>query len=118
MQNKKIDMSSLIMTILTNRKDAIPKNLESSKQVIKFNIPETKHSYVRGNGEGCWGYIENETLDQYSDGIGDFDVILLNDSCYHPDLTYGTVVVVEGRGKTFRPVVKWDWLQAASMKEL
>jgi hypothetical protein len=99
--------------MLINKTEIIPANLESChNSVIKFNIPESEQSYISGNGEGCWGYIEDsETYEKYTKGTGEFEVILLNDCWEYPALTYGTVCQVEGRGEDYRPVAKWDWLQ-------
>lgn len=96
---------------LINKKNAIPEDLKGNKRLIKFNIPESENYYLSGNGEGCWGYIEDDiTYEMYDKGIGEFDVILLNDCWEYPCLVYGTVCQVEGRGDR-RPVVKWDWLK-------
>jgi len=99
---------------LINKANIVPKDLKGNKRVVKFNIPEDFSSYESGNGEGCFGYIEDdETIDQYDKGIGRFDIILLNDCWEYPILKYGTVCLVEGRGADKRPVVKWKWLQLA-----
>ena len=98
--------------MLVNKIECVPETLEGNPRVMKFNIPEDIEGYQRGNGEGVWGYIENESaLEQYDKGIGEFSVILLNDTIYHPILEYGIVCVVEGRGQN-RPIVNWDWLQS------
>jgi hypothetical protein len=82
-----------------------------NKKVVKFNIPEDYDNYVRGNGEGCWGYIENDDIYRmYNEGKGEFEIILLTDCFEYPELKWGTVCLVEGRGDN-RPIVKWDWLK-------
>jgi hypothetical protein len=97
---------------LVNKKDILPEQIEKSdRKLIKFNIPENHNSYETGNGEGCWGYIEEDrALEQYENDIGEYNVILLNNCWEYPTLTYGTVCHVEAR-RDKRPVVKWDWLQ-------
>lgn len=98
--------------ILENKVNIIPEDLKGNKRVVKFNIPENHSSYITGNGEGCFGYIEDdETLDQYNKGIGQFKIILLNDCWEYPVLEYGTVCEVEGRGADKRPIVNWKWLR-------
>ena len=45
---------------LINKANIVPKDLKGNKRVVKFNIPEDFSSYESGNGEGCFGYIEDD----------------------------------------------------------
>ena len=99
--------------MLENKANIVPEDLKGNKRLVKFNIPENLSSYKSGNGEGCWGYIEDdETYDQYDKGVGQFNIILLNDCWEYPVLKYGTVCLVDGLGDK-RPVVNWKWLKEA-----
>jgi hypothetical protein len=98
--------------MLVNKGDLVPKNLEGNKRVVKFNVPEDYQNYLTGNGEGCWGYIENDEIyKMYDEGKGEFEIILLNGCWEYPELVWGIACLVEGKGSDNRPVVKWDWLK-------
>lgn len=92
----------------------IPENYNDDRRVIKVNLPDCEQDWASGNGEGCWGYLRREEdLEKYDKGEGDFEIILMNYSFYYPNvLTWGTIILAEGRGRTNRPVMKKDWIDA------
>ena len=97
--------------MLVNKGNIVHEDLKGNDRLVKFNIPENFSSYQSGNGEGCWGYIENDEIyKKWDEGNEDYEIILLNDCWEYPELGWGTVCQVEGRGNK-RPVVKWDWLK-------
>lgn len=96
--------------MLENRIEKIPVDIKNNKRVVKFNIPEDYASYLSGNGEGCFGYIEDEeTYEKYDKDEGMYAVILMHNCWEYSALEKGTVCLVEAR-KGKRPVVIWDWL--------
>ena len=74
--------------------------------LIKVNIPMNEDEYKRGNGEGVWVEIDNETMTLYERDIegGVYSGILANDSYYYPGLMCGDMILFEMRGE-HRPVV-------------
>lgn len=97
--------------MLENKIEKIPCDTKDNKQIIKFNIPENYECYLSGNGEGCFGYIEDEeTYNKYDKDDGQYNVILMHGCWEYPILEKGTVCLVEAR-TGHRPVVNWEWLQ-------
>lgn len=80
-------------------------------EYIKVNLPASQEAYNRGNGEGVWALVTQETKKAYdSDETGKaYTAILDNDSVYYPELVHGTEMPIEMRGEN-RPVVPYSWL--------
>ena len=81
---------------------------------IKINVPETEEDYLRGNGEGMWALVDEETKKAHDDDNvtgGGYQAELDNDSFYWPGLEHGQIVPIEMRGDK-RPVVPYNWVFA------
>ena len=80
---------------------------------IKANLPEDPEGYERGNGEGCFFLVDDETKEAYdTDASGTGYVgILDNDSISYPNLKHGELLPLEMRGDR-RPVVPLEALEA------
>lgn len=79
---------------------------------FKLNLPDTVDKFLSGNGEGIWATVEKSEHyhdDDKDDCIGKhFYAYALNDSIYYPDIEYGSKVLAEHRGESFRAVAVWD----------
>lgn len=86
----------------------VPELFESNPRIVKMNIVDLDSD--SGNGEGVWVYIRNEDdLAVYNRGIGEYEVVLLNDPLsYNEVLCWGVVLVAEGRCEE-RPILSPSW---------
>lgn len=93
--------------------DEVPTSFEDNKRIIKVNLPDSEENFISGNGEGVWAFIRNEDdMEKYDNGEGSFEVILLNHSMYYYNiLSWGNVILVDGRGASDRPVMNKEWIE-------
>lgn len=92
---------------------------------IKVNLPPTMEDYERGNGEGCFFIVDDETKAAYDQDAtgGEFFGILDNNSLYYKGLKHGERLRIEMRGAK-RPVVplealsKWEVRTPEEIKRL
>ena len=87
--------------------------------VCKINVPYTETQYKTGHGESIWVAVASESnFKRYNDdkhGIA-FNVVALNDVIAYPDITVGTKIPCELRGK-FSPVIPWSYLSKKPFNE-
>lgn len=86
--------------------------MDASKRYIKVNLPLDKESFERGNGEGVFVIVDDETKKMYDENAsgGRHSGVLDNDSVYYPSLRCGTVIYFEFRGEN-RPVALLSFLE-------
>ena len=78
---------------------------------IKVNMPDNAEGYERGNGEGVFVLVDEQTKRAHDNDeeSGIYFGVLDNDSFYWPGINHGEIIPFEMRGNN-RPVVPLAWL--------
>lgn len=88
------------------------KEIDTEKNQIKVNLPDTIEKFKTGNGEGVWAIPYTEEDFEIFNSLElnkDFKVILLNQPICYP-LQWGSVIIVKTLQKDCRPVLSKDWI--------
>ena len=94
------------------------KEIDTEKNQIKVNLPDTIEKFKTGNGEGVWAVPYSEEDLKICNSLElnkDFNVVLLNQPICYP-LQWGSVITVKTLQKDCRPVLSRDWISNVIFK--
>lgn len=88
-------------TFVNGKTVVVPKMIEdakiSRKHMFKVMLPITKRQYLEGKGESVWATASEKTIESLSElpSRAVFFVKVLQDSCYYPNIVYGSILPVQ-----------------------
>ncbi|HCB94515.1 MAG TPA: hypothetical protein DEP65_01820 [Ruminococcus sp.] len=85
---------------------------ETTKNMIKVNLPFDEQDIITGNGEGIWISVSDEIKAKYDADVEDgvlYTGTAENDSVYYRDLSCGDTVLFKLRGEK-RAIADMDFL--------
>lgn len=86
--------------------------INTEKNQMKVNLPDSIEKFESGNGEGIWATpYKPEDLKIYTNEIlnEEFEVVLLNYALTFP-FPWGSVIKVKNIRPEYRPVLSKDWI--------